>query len=302
MNTPYLKNLGLLLACILTPGFMASCSYRFYSSGCDKEIPGNLEKIIRLDTALAEPSGLLYLDGQFWSFNDSGGEAALYCLDKSNGQVIRKAVVRKATNADWEDIAMDDRFVYIADVGNNFATRDTIVIYRIPVSELRNGAPEISYDGIITLSFDEYVLTNHHNNSSHDCEAMVVHNDSLYLFSKNWVYQTTSVYVVPGIPGHYHVKASHLYDARMLVTGADLYRDENQMVLIGYRDFMPVVVRYDFDTDPGRIACGGRARIYPLKIGRQVEGICFDRDGSVYISSERRLHKQTLFKLGGSLH
>ena len=50
-----------------------------------------------------------------------------------------------------------------------------------------------------------------------------------------------------------------------------------------------------------RIRCGGKARIYPLKSGRQVEGICYDTDGGLYISAENTLQKPTLFRLGRPL-
>jgi len=270
----------------------------FYPVECDLSLPGDLIKQTELDSAINETSGLLYLDGNIWTFNDSGGDPALYCVDPANGKIIRSTNIKNAVNRDWEDIAADDSHVYIADVGNNRATRDTVLIYRILKSSLLSGDPDISINGIISVSFNEKVTTNEKGYSSHDCEALFAFGDSLYLYSKDWVGESTSVYVVPRKPDHYHVRRSFQYEARILVTGADIWPGDNQVALVGYRDACPIVITYRYGGDPGRIECGGRARIYPLKRGRQVEGICYDPDGNLLISAERRLHSQALFKLG----
>ena len=296
-----MRNLPVILIFILAAGLSVSCSYRFYTTGCEHTVPGNLIKYSNLDSTVAETSGLQYLDGNIWTFNDSGGEAALYRVDQENGSVIRKTIISNATNIDWEDIAMDDHHIFVADVGNNSHTRDTVIIYRIPKSEVLSGDPAIRHNGIISLTFDEVVVKNSSGHSSHDCEALIAHGDSLYLFSKDWVYQFTSVYVIPSEPGHYHVKRRHVYDARVLVTGADLFLERKQVVLLGYRDGSPIVIQYKYSDDPGKIECGGKARIYPLKSGRQVEGICFDETGEIYISSEKNMLEPTLFKLGRSI-
>ncbi len=297
-----MRNFSIVFTLILVTGFTSSCSYRFYATGCEHAVPGNMIKHSSLDSTLAETSGLLYLDGRIWTFNDSGGEAALYCVVPQDGSVIRKTMISNANNIDWEDIAVDEHHIYVADVGNNSATRDTVIIYRIPKSGVLSGDPAINHNGIISLSFDEDIVRNNNGNSSHDCEAIFAHGDSLYLFSKDWVNQSTSVYVIPSEPGHYHVKRRYLYDARVLITGADLFPEEKQVVLLGYRDGSPIVIQYKYANDPGKIVCGGKARIYPLRSGRQVEGICFDAAGGIYISSERNIFEQTLFKLRRSIH
>ncbi len=292
---------GYLFVFIVLAGLFSSCTYRFAPVQCAKPVPGNLVKQAVLDTCLMEPSGLLCLDGHIWSHNDSGGDPVLYCVDPESGGFLGQTVIRNAENADWEDITMDDSLVYIADVGDNFATRDTLLIYMVPVSSLRSGDPVADILGIIRFTFNEQVQRNPKGFSSHDCEALFVYRDSIYLFTKNWVDESTSVYIIPAEAGHYNIDPRYRYDTRMLVTGADLDPSRQEVTLVGYRDFMPVVITYGYSGDPAVIRCGGKARIYPLRAGRQVEGICYDANGVLYISAEKSLQRQSLFKLGPSV-
>jgi len=165
--------LFLLLAGLL----LSSCSYRFHASSCKMELPGMLVHQCTLDPEVNETSGLLYLDGKFWTFNDSGGEAALYCMDE-DGRLLHKLVVENASNVDWEDVAGDSLWVYVADVGNNFASRDTLSIYRIPLEALRSsvgnsGVSYTTHEGIIELSYSEKPEQTSRGWSSLDCEALL---------------------------------------------------------------------------------------------------------------------------------
>ena len=288
---------SLLYSLFLSAWLLSSCTYRFYQSGCQYPVPGSMVKLTNLDSVVHETSGLLFQDGNIWSFNDSGGEAALYCLDARNGSLIRKTIIRHATNVDWEDITEDEFHVYVADVGNNFATRDTIIIYRILKTSMLSGDPELIHDGIISVSFRGETDQTRSGFSSHDCEALFAYGDSLFLFSKDWVRESTSVYILPKEPGHYLLDPSARYEVRFLVTGADLFPASGQVTLVGYHNYMPVVISYGFTGNPARIACGGKARIYPLKAGRQVEGVCYDTNGDLLISAERSLQKPALFKV-----
>jgi hypothetical protein len=292
------RNLGLILVLFLLSGFFTSCTYRFYQANCAYPVPGSLVKQFDLDSTVLETSGLLCLEGSIWTFNDSGGEAALYCLDAGNGSLVRKSIVKNAANVDWEAITEDETHIFVADVGNNFGNRDTLTIYRILRTALLSEKPELIHDGIITFCFTGEVIKRETGYSNRDCEALIAFGDSLYLFSKDWIHETTSVYALPKEPGHYTLLPLSTYQTRFLVTGADILPGKRQISLVGYRDYMPVVLSYEFENSPSLISCGGKARIYPLKAGRQVEGICYDPAGNILISAEKSLKKQALFRVG----
>lgn len=294
---PMEQKLKIILFFLIT-GFFSSCTYRFYQTNCDYPLPGKMHKHCFLDSALIENSGLLCADTCIWTFNDSQGEAALYALSKKDGSVIRKTLIRNALNADWEDIAEDESFIFVADVGNNYASRDTLTIYRISRDNLFAGQEEVNYDEKITFSYAGEVLRNRTGLSSHDCEALISYGDSLYLFSKDWVAGSSSVYVLPKTPGHYVLSPLFTYDAGFQVTGADIFPQSRQVALVGYKKFVPVLLCYEFENSPALISCGGKARLYPMRSGRQVEGICFDSEGILWVSSENSLKKQTLFRVG----
>lgn len=273
---------------------VSSCTYTFYPSGCEYPVAGVVKKTAILSDSLVETSGLAYQDSMFISFNDSGGDPALYFFNDS-GSVLQKTMVRNAVNADWEDIGFDGSFYYVADVGNNFGSKDTLQIYKIPAAKA--GLPGfLDAAAVISYSYEEQVARNARGLYSHDCEALFVYGDSLYLFAKDWVNFETRVYVLPVDPGHYNVTSRVSYPVNVLITGADIDRNSREVALVGYRKLFPVIIRYGFEKDPAVISCGGKARRYFRLSGTQMEGICYDSSGRIFVTSEKRLYKQSLYR------
>ncbi len=271
---------------------LSSCSYTFFRSSCDYPVAGTFHSQGILTDTLLETSGIEKADSLLVSFNDSGGDPVLYFVT-SGGTWINSIRIPGATNVDWEAIATDSRFYYIADVGNNYGTRDTLVIYCVQVEPVVGaGVQDVRK---ITFSYDEPVTYKTNGLYSHDCEAMFAYGDSLYLFAKDWVNQSTRVYVLPKAPGHYKVRARADYQVRALITGADIDPLRKEVVLVGYRNFIPVVIRYGFTDDPAMIQCGGKARRYPWKAGLQTEGVCYDDQERIVVTSEKSLYRQSIY-------
>lgn len=92
------------------------------------------------DRALSELSGLVQSranPGLLWSHEDSGAGPQLWAL-APDGRVLGGVTVTGAQAVDWEDIATGPSpsgggdVLYVADIGDNRAQRDSVTVYRIP--------------------------------------------------------------------------------------------------------------------------------------------------------------------------
>ena len=80
-------------------------------------------------------------DGLYYTMNDAGGAATLLMFDDA-GTFRGEQLVEGATNTDWEDLATGPcpaavdaaSCIYIADIGDNDGTRDTITLWVVPES------------------------------------------------------------------------------------------------------------------------------------------------------------------------
>ena len=82
---------------------------------------------------IEESSGLVTSainPGMFWTHNDSGADAELFLIDQE-GNIHLKVFLSGAESFDWEDIARHGADLYIADMGDNDAKREHIIIYKI---------------------------------------------------------------------------------------------------------------------------------------------------------------------------
>lgn len=71
----------------------------------------------------------------FFAINDSGEDPVLYIM-KSDGIIVHKIFIQGAKNVDWEDLSVDDNFLYIGDIGNNRNQRKDLKIYRVQINDL----------------------------------------------------------------------------------------------------------------------------------------------------------------------
>ncbi|HKK61113.1 MAG TPA: hypothetical protein VJ951_01055 [Bacteroidales bacterium] len=291
MSTVYCRIKTIVIS--LLPLLFTGCSYTFYQTECDYPLPGLVRNVSQLPGELNETSGLEVTENRFITFNDSGGEAALYCF--RGNSILHKTILKNTFNVDWESIASDSSFYYVADVGNNRGRRDTLIIYKIPENALN---AKIFRDSVkeITISYAEKVYWSEEGRYSHDCEALLQYGDSLYFFTKDWASLSSRVYSIPKMPGHYSVKSIRQYDVKALITGADIDPFKKEVTLVGYRRGYPIMIKYGFQSSPGQIECGGKARKYYKLFGTQVEGVSYGNDGYIYFTSEKRFRKQAIYR------
>ena len=239
-----------------------------------------------LPNTVRETSGLIYFAGGIWTHNDSGGDPYLYKLDLNTGSIIQTITVNNVTNNDWEELAQDDTYIYIGDFGNNDGDRKDLKIYKLPKSDIPSSG-DASVD-ISTINFsypDQTDFTHEKFKHDYDCESMISLNDSLYLFSKNWVDNKTRLYAVPKTPGIYIASLKDSFDVNGMITGATINSDST-ICLIGYDDTDPFIWLL-FNYTGSNLLSGNKRRIDLLGMGEfQTEAIGFVDGSKYYISNE----------------
>ncbi len=239
---------------------------------------------------LDETSGIEFIAGSLWTHNDSGNSPSLYRVDSATGAVLQTVAVSNATNVDWEDIASGPDYLYVGDFGNNNGNRTDLKIYRIAKSALTPGATSVMAD-IINFSYsDQISFVSAPNNNNFDCESVIFYNDSLHLFSKDWVDKMSRHYVLPATPGTYIAQVKETLNAGNLVTGATV-QEGGVIALIGYdkSGLFPVSIWMLYDHHGGLFYNGNKRKFScsTMLINGQTEGIDFKNGGYGYVSNER---------------
>ena len=256
------------------------------------------QQYLELPASLDETSGLIFWAGGIWTFNDSGGLPMIYKVDTISGDIIQCITVLNAENTDWEDITQDEDNIYVGDFGNNNGDRKDLKVYKLGKSTI----PPIGNAGVsaevISFSYgDQHDFTPSYNANEYDCEAITCVDNILYLFTKNWVSQTTRLYELPTVSGTYSILPVDSFDVDGLITGAGYSGDKNQVIMSGYKNYKPFLFLL-FDYYENEFFSGNKRRIDMDGIfGAQTEGICFKNGYNALLSCEKSVIDQQVFKL-----
>ena len=252
-----------------------------------------------LDSQVDETSGLIYLEGRLITHNDSGGEAALYEIDENSGNVVRTVQITNASNVDWEDIALDDEYIYIGDFGNNNGNRTDLKIYKISQADYLSSTT-VSAEVIQFSYADQSDFTSAPQSTNFDAEGLIAYKGSLYLFTKNWLDNRTHIYEIAKNPGTFSVERIDEFNSNGLITGATFNTLSGIVVLTGYAGFQPFVIELTGFTG-GKFSNGTIERYDvnpPLTSSVQIEGIASVERRKYYLSAERNaLGKPSLYVL-----
>ena len=242
--------------------------------------------ISELPTNLNECSGLAFFNDQLWTLLDGGNPDKLYQLDTLTGVQLDESTIPTADNEDWEDLAEDEEHIYIGDFGNNPGNRTDLRIYKIKKEDLLNGTPSPQ---LIEFSFsDQTDFTAAHNANNYDCEAFFYWQDSLHLFSKNWLDFKTRHYVLPTTPGTHVAELKDSLDVNGQITAADI-SEQGVVILLGYNSATAIPFMWLlFDYLSSDFFSGNKRRISLVNpaFTSQVEGIVFRDSTRGYICSE----------------
>lgn len=256
-----------------------SCTYpaTAYSPALVAQLPADLE----------ECSGLAFFADRLWTHEDGGNDDVLYLIDTLTGAKLQTITLPNTDNTDWEDLAENDEYLFIGDFGNNGGDRTDLSIYRIKKTDLLSGSVIPS---TIHFSFsDQTDFTNSPNANDFDCEAFFFWNDSLHLFSKNWLNFKTRHYVLPAEPGTHIAQLRDSLNVQGQITGADI-SNEGNAVLLGYNvNTGETFLWLLFDFVGSNVFSGNKRKISTglALFTSQPEGIVFKNETQGYICSER---------------
>lgn len=142
----------------------------------------------RVDQSFGMAKAYKY-EGIYWTVNDSGANPRVFGVDTTGK--VRMALSFKAEVRDIEAIAVDrDGTIYIADIGDNKATRDMIEIYTIPEPDQLGDADNVPYH--------RYDFT--YPDGAHDAETLLVEPETNQLFIVTKSTKGGAIYAAPPSP------------------------------------------------------------------------------------------------------
>ncbi|WBM75626.1 hypothetical protein [Saprospira grandis] len=234
---------------------------------------------------ISESSGL-WIDssGSFYTHNDGGNSPLLYELDQKGR--LQRSINILAPNVDWEALATDSAFIYLADMGNNLNQRQDLCIYFFPKSALdqKEIQPQkISFYYPEQIAFPAASWQRHF-----DAEALFTQGDSLYIVTKNRHRPHDGWHYLYALGKEAGPQAARLCDSVQLKKGglwqsvtAAAYREEEQsLYLLSMRHL------YRFSFERGRFGPLEQRIRLPL---RQQEALCFGPDAQLYLTTERSI-------------
>ncbi len=221
--------------------------------------------------------------------NDSGGENAVFIMS-TEGEELGKVVLEGIKNRDWEDIALGPgpkkkSYVYVAEIGDNIAQHEEIMIYRFPEPKKTESSVKAEQASFINP------------NGPMDAEAIFVDpiSERLYLISKRDSVNTLFEMPMSAFKSGKTEELSELgkFDFTSTVA-ADISQDGKQILVKTY------FAIYHWDRKEGEsveetLARKPKQLIYTPE--PQGEAVAFQKDGMGYytLSEERFGIKPVLY-------
>jgi hypothetical protein len=240
-----------------------------------------------------ETSGLEILNEVFITHNDSGGDPSLYFFNL-NGEITNSKKLEQESfweiyNNDWEDITADKDYIYIADTGNNFGTRDNLSIIKVKISDF-------SVDSKIDIFYSDQESFFPSLKHKYDAEALLIIEDKLALFSKDRDSLNTDLYLIDDtIKGKQELSSIAKFNVNTLITGGDYNIETGILALVSYsskrnfflnflRDDQYLILFEDFDIEN---PLNNSFKKYRIPIERaQIESVKIINDKLFWVTSE----------------
>ena len=249
----------------------------------------NLDSVKIIDTLVLpkiinETSGLEILNDVFVTHNDSGGEPSLYFFNIS-GEIINSIKIEKENfleiyNNDWEDITADEDYLYIADTGNNFGTRDNLNIIKVKISDF-------SIDDKIDIFYSDQESFFPSSKHKYDAEALLIIEDKIALFSKDRDSLNTDLYLIDDtVKEKQELSSVANFNVNSLITGGDYDSGTGILALVSYssKGEQYLILFEDFNIDNPRYNSFKKYRI-PIERA-QIESVKIINGNMFWVTSE----------------
>ena len=259
-------------------------------SGCS-DIPedqnfdsAEITETVVLPKIINETSGLEILNDVFVTHNDSGGEPSLYFFNL-NGEITDSKKLEEKSfweiyNNDWEDITADEDYIYIADTGNNFGTRDNLSIIKVKIADF-------SVDSKIDIFYSDQESFFPSSKHKYDAEALLIIQDKIALFSKDRESLNTDLYLIDKTTKEKQELSSVAnFNVNSLITGGDYDNDTGILALVSYssRGEQYLILFEEFNIDSTSY---NSFKKYSIPIERaQIEAIKIIDNKTFWITSE----------------
>lgn len=238
-----------------------------------------------LSNQLKETSGLAYFNNQIYTHNDDT-QKRLYVIDTIQGSLIDSVEIPYVVNVDWEDVHVENGYFYVGDFGNNVSgNRTNLRIFKWHSDNHNTG--NFSVD-TIKFSYQDQVSFSpvSANTTAFDCEAFIVIEDSIYLFTKRWNDQKSYLYVLPNDTGTHVAQLRDSLNVGGLITGATYDAQRKHVVLCGYSILLQPFVYMLYDYPQNDFFKGNKRKInFDLSM-HQMEAVTHDGNMNYYFSNE----------------
>jgi hypothetical protein len=246
-------------------------------SSTTTDAAGSLKRLAKLPSQVGESSGVEYLPEEkaYVTHNDAGNKPYLYVINEQGKLLL--TIKLKVPNADWEDLARDDKGnIYIADTGNNNNTRKQLSIYKLDLNQPDKVTPiRFTYE-------DQEEFPPPKKEMNFDVEAIFWHGGKLYLVSKDrGLEETAKVYELPDAGGQYKAKLIGQHKLGAPVTGAACSSDGRQVALLSEG----VLHLFRNVKQPAAFYKGDYKKI-SIKQAGQTEAVAFEDENRLVITSE----------------
>lgn len=143
------------------------------------------QKSVALSEELKEISGIQYInDTLLVAHNDGGNGPLLYFLNPNTGIILKRVFVKDVKNTDWEDIALDGKYLFIGNFGNNNNKRKNLSIIRVSWKDAL--IKDTISSEFMTFEFSEQKAFPPEKKAlNFDTECLTFADGYLWLFTKN---------------------------------------------------------------------------------------------------------------------